>query len=131
MTELLGKIIPILIIKDATSAIELYKQALNAKVLEIHFDENNKNIVMHAAIQIGDSLVYIDDVQSNSIAGGNVLQAAKLCFYVENADELFNKAVSKGMQVEKPLENMHWGYRFGVVKDEYGIQWCFSSPLKK
>ncbi|WP_395461590.1 VOC family protein [Wolbachia endosymbiont (group A) of Therophilus tumidulus] len=73
MTELLGKIIPILIIKDATSAIELYKQALNAKVLEIHFDENNKNMVMHAAIQIGDSLVYIDDVQSNSIAGGNVL----------------------------------------------------------
>lgn len=37
---------------------------------------------------------------------GNVLQAAKLCVYVENADELFNKAVSKGMQVEKSLENM-------------------------
>ncbi|WP_353283769.1 VOC family protein [Wolbachia endosymbiont (group A) of Lypha dubia] len=128
MTELLGKIIPILI---ATSAIELYKQALNAKILEIHFDENNKNIVMHAAIQIGDSLIYIDDVQSNSIAGGNVLQTAKLCVYVENAEESFDKAINKGMKVEMPLGDMPWSYRFGVVKDEYGIQWCFSSPLKK
>ncbi|WP_255453498.1 hypothetical protein [Wolbachia endosymbiont of Atemnus politus] len=43
------------------------------------------------------------DVQSNSIAGGNVLQAAKLCVYVENSDESFDKAINKGMKVEMTL----------------------------
>lgn len=57
-----GKVIPMLTLKDAKSAIALYEKALDVKVLEINFDEKNENLVMHAEIQIQDSSVFINDV---------------------------------------------------------------------
>jgi len=43
----------------------------------------------------------------------------------EEADALFGK-LSKGGEVDMPMENTFWGSYFGMLTDPYGVQWMIS-----
>jgi PhnB protein len=46
---------------------------------------------------------------------------------VDEADRLFG-ALSRGGEVRMPLMDAPWGARFGMLTDQFGIQWminCF------
>jgi PhnB protein len=40
--------------------------------------------------------------------------------YVEDADEIFERAVGLGANIIIPLEDTFWGDRYGVVEDPFG-----------
>jgi PhnB protein len=48
---------------------------------------------------------------------------AGVMLYVENADAVYNKAVSEGAQVETAIADMFWGDRYGRVIDPFGHSW--------
>jgi len=52
---------------------------------------------------------------------------AGIMLYVENADTVFNQAVSAGAQVEAPLADMFWGDRYGKLKDPFGHSWSVAT----
>lgn len=43
--------------------------------------------------------------------------------YVENVDEVFDKAVAAGCTVKMPVTDMFWGDRYGMVQDPFGYGW--------
>lgn len=47
-------------------------------------------------------------------------------FYTKNVDAVVDRAVSLGAVLDRPVENMFWGNRCGVLKDPYGHLWCIS-----
>jgi PhnB protein len=56
---------------------------------------------------------------------GNKFSIALTCESVEDQDRLF-AALGKGGTATMPLHDTFWGARFGMLLDEFGIQWMFN-----
>ena len=116
--------------KDVARAIEFYKTALGAKErLRMPSPDGN---VMHAELQIGDSIIFLGgEYPEMSVAPDpNALPSSSLYLYVEDADSLFNQAVSAGCKPSMPVTTMFWGDRYGKVIDPFGHHWGISTHVE-
>jgi len=122
---------PHMIIKDATAAIEFYEKAFGAVKRGVLNAPDGK--LMHAEIQIGDSIIMIHDEfpQMNSlgpVSRGGVTMS--LMMYVVDADAAFDKAVKAGCTATMPLANQFWGDRYGKVTDPFGHEWAIATHIE-
>jgi uncharacterized glyoxalase superfamily protein PhnB len=117
---------PMMTLDDTRQAIDWYKKALGAKELFVSVGPENK--VMHAVIQIGDSLIMLHDSMEKSKGpkefGGS---PAGLWIYTPDCDGVFNRAVAAGATVGMPMTDMFWGDRFGFVTDPFGYGWAIAT----
>lgn len=119
---------PYLTLNDASRAIDFYKRAFGAQEIMRMAGPDGK--IGHAELKIGDSLIMLGDEASGSgtrspqALGGTT---GGIMLYVENADVVFNQAVSAGAQVEAPLADMFWGDRYGRLKDPFGHSWSIAT----
>lgn len=119
---------PYLTLHEASRAIEFYKRAFGAQEMNRMAGPDGK--VGHAEIKIGDSVIMLGDeapgsgTRSPQSLGGTT---GGIMLYVENADAVFNQAVSAGAQVEMPLADMFWGDRYGRLKDPFGHSWSIAT----
>ena len=113
--------------KDSKKAIEFYKNAFGAKVLDV-FPNLTGPGIMHATIQIGDSIVMMGDegpqCKSAETLGGSPIS---LFIYVPNVDAAFAQAVAAGGTVAMPVADMFWGDRAGSIKDPFGYSWMIAT----
>ena len=119
---------PYLTVNDAARAIDFYKKAFGAQ--EVVRMDGPGGKIAHAEIKIGDSMIMLADEMPGS--GSQSPQAlhgttSGVMLYVENADTVFNQAVSSGAQVEAPLADMFWGDRYGKLKDPFGHSWAVAT----
>ncbi len=110
---------PHLTVRDAAKAIEFYKQAFGAEVRGV-VHEGKK--VMHAALKIGDSMLMLNDEfpewgTLSPLSTGNADAGVAIHIYVEDVDNVFNRAVSAGATVKMPPMDQFWGDRYGQVVD--------------
>lgn len=122
---------PAIICKDANSAIEFYKKVFNAK--EVHRLAGPDGKIMHAGLQIGNStLMLCDENPSCNAKAPQTLGGSPvgIYVYVENVDEVFDRAVKAGGKVEMPLDNQFWGDRAGKFVDPYGHQWHIATHVE-
>ena len=119
-------ITPQLTLDNAAQAIDWYKKALGAE--EISRSEGPDGKIMHAELRFGNSRVMMNDVMMGNkgpqALGGS---PASLWLYVDNSDELFNRAVAAGAKVQVPLDNQFWGDRGGAVSDPAGYTWWIAT----
>lgn len=119
-------ITPSLTLDDAARTIDWYKAALGAEELGRSLGPDGK--VMHAELKIGDSRVMMNDVMMGARGpksyGGSPIS---LWVYVENSDQLFNRAVQAGAVVQVPIDDQFWGDRAGAVADPEGYTWWIST----
>jgi PhnB protein len=120
---------PHLVVKGASQAIEFYKKAFGAEEIARVPGPDGKSL-MHAAIKIGDSRLFLVDefpemgsLGPHSIGGTPV----SIHVYVEDVDTVFNQAVAAGAQVRMPLADMFWGDRYGLVTDPFGHSWSLAT----
>lgn len=120
-----GTVTPTLTVREAAKAIEFYKKAFDANEI-FRFSSPDGKTIMHAEIKIGNSIVMLNDefpqmnCSSPQTIGGT---ATMIHLYVEDADSVFNKAVSSGAKILMPLMDMFWGDRYGTVEDPFGHRW--------
>jgi uncharacterized glyoxalase superfamily protein PhnB len=50
-----------------------------------------------------------------------------LLLEVEDVDDLTRRAIFAGATVERPVEEMFWGERYGVLRDPFGHRWAICS----
>ena len=100
---------------DAVKTIDFCKKAFGAKERMRMAGPGGK--IMHAELQIGDSIVMLND------AFQEPPQPALLFLYVPDVDKTFAKAVKAGAKVLMPVQDMFWGDRFGRVEDPSGNRW--------
>lgn len=121
---------PSLTFKDSKKAVEFYKKAFDAKVLDL-FPSPTGQGIMHATIQIGDSILMMGDenpgCQSAETFGSS---PASLYVYVPNADAAFKQAVAAGGTVTMPVADMFWGDRAGNIKDPFGYSWMIATHTR-
>ena len=123
---------PTLTVRDAANAIEFYKKAFGAQEIN-RFPGLDGKSIMHAEIKIGDSRIMLNDEQpqmgalSPQSVGG---ASSGIFLYVENTDDVFNKAISAGAKSLMPPMDAFWGDRFGSIIDPFGHVWSIATRKK-
>jgi uncharacterized glyoxalase superfamily protein PhnB len=122
---------PHITVRDAKGALEFYKKALGAQVLNVSTMPDGK--VLHATMKIGDSMIMVNDEfpeMGGSPAPRGEASGTTLHIYVDNVDKLFSQATSAGASVKMPLMDQFWGDRYGIVMDPYGFKWSVATHVK-
>ena len=117
--------------KDSKKAIEFYKKAFGAKVLDLMPDPSGHR-TMHATMQIGSSIVMMGDEMpgaENRAKSAETLGSSpvSLYIYVPDADAAFKQAVAAGGTATMPVADMFWGDRAGQIKDPFGYMWMIGT----
>ena len=126
---------PHIMVRGADKAIDFYKKAFGAEEI-FRMPGPDGKTVMHAELKFGNStLMMCEEMPGMECSSTSPQTAGKatavLHMYVEDADAMYNRAVKAGAKQTMPLTDMFWGDRYGQVKDPYGLQWSFATPLKK
>lgn len=118
---------------NAREAIGFYEKVFHAENLgvitfgempsnpDFAFPEEAKDLVSHATIRVGESLIMFSDTFPGQPAQeGNLLT---ICVTFDNADkarQIFD-ALQDGGQVEMPLSETGFSPAYGVIKDKFGV----------
>jgi len=117
---------PSLTCKDASRAIDFYKDVFGAEELVRMPSPDGK--ISHAELKIGDSIIFLNDEMGPAATPG--APRIYLFVYVENADKVFTRAVAAGAQIDMALEDQFWGDRYGKVTDPFGHQWGIATHVE-
>jgi PhnB protein len=124
------RVTPCLTVQSAGKALEFYAAVFGAAE-RMRFPGPGGTIV-HAEIQIGDSVVIIadEDPQHGTKApppGGLPGSPAFLFIYVEDVDAVIAHAVELGATLLRPPEDQFYGDRDGYIVDPFGHGWTVAS----
>jgi uncharacterized glyoxalase superfamily protein PhnB len=114
---------PYVMTKDADQVLDFMKRALGAAE-RFRMDDGGGKI-MHAEVQIGDSVVMIAEATDK-------WQPMPACIhlYVEDCDAIFQRAVEAGAEVVQELADQFYGDRSGGVRDSGGNLWWITSHVE-
>ncbi len=119
---------PYLIVHDAATAIEFYKQAFGATERVRLADPTGK--VMHAELRIGNSPIMLADEfpdmgyrSPQSLDGSPV----SILLYVADVDEQFSRAIASGAKETMPVSDQFDGDRRGTLVDPFGHVWLLAT----
>jgi PhnB protein len=119
---------PYLIISGASDAIEFYQKAFGATELFRFPAPGGK--IGHAEIKIGDSPIMLaDEYPAMGYKGPQSLGGSPitLMIYVEDVDNVFNRAVNAGATVKEAVQDKFYGDRTGTLTDPFGHVWHIST----
>lgn len=131
--EGLHTIIPHLVVKGASEAIEFYQRAFGAEELSRMPmpGPDGQMKLGHAELQIGDSRLFLaDEFPEYGSTGPTGRSSVTIHLYVTDADAAFSRAVEAGATVRMPLTDMFWGDRYGVLVDPFGHDWSIAEHLE-
>jgi uncharacterized glyoxalase superfamily protein PhnB len=128
----LHTVTPHLICAGAAQAIEFYKKAFGAEEIVRLRGPDGK--LIHASVQIGDSVVMlVDEIPAMGCVGPIGLKGTPVTLHlqVEDADALQKRAVDAGATLLMPVQEMFWGDRYGAVEDPFGHRWSMAHHVRE
>ena len=118
---------PYLAVDDAAEALEYYKKAFGA--VELMRMAGPNDMVMHAEIKIGDSVVMCGDA-----GGPHPAMPAAFSLYVdtgEAVDATYKRALDNGAKSVVAPQNAFYGYRSATVQDPGGNRWTICAIVEQ
>lgn len=131
---------------NCKEALEFYRDCFDGEIIfmcdytEMPEDsgmkvaDDKKHLIMHSNFKFfGGELMaadYAENAGMPPIANESRIQLNLGFDSVEELEECFYKIERKG-SVVMPLADTFWGDRFGIIKDDFGIDWMFNCPLEK
>src|SRR6185295_558405 len=118
---------------NARQAMEFYKECLGGELFMMPFSEapgdfpkEAKDRIMHATLRNGAvALMASDAMPGMPFQQGTNFSISVIPESVEEEEKLFT-AVAKNGKITMPLQDTFWGAHFGMVTDQFGIQWMFN-----
>jgi uncharacterized glyoxalase superfamily protein PhnB len=130
MPDVLGGVVPYLVVDGATRASAFYQRAFGAREMFRH-PPDDKGRTMHIHLHLnGGSLMLCDAYPEH----GHPYQAAQgftLHMKVDGIDAWWDRAVAAGAEVVLPVQVMFWGDRYGQLRDPFGVMWSMGEPQSK
>ena len=117
-------ITPYLIVDGAEKLIEFIETVFDGEVVMKMPSENGK--IAHAEVKIGNSMLMLADSGEEWKPTQAMLHS-----YVENTDEVFQKALDAGATSIKEPADQFYGDRSSAVKDAFGNFWGISTHLEE
>lgn len=122
---------PYLVIKGAAEAIDHYIQVFEASEVMRLVGPDGR--IGHAELKIGDSRVMLADEhpEMDVLAPAEPGRAGvSILLYVENVDEVVDRAIEAGAQIERPLCDQFYGDRSATLIDPFGHMWTVATHIE-
>jgi PhnB protein len=122
---------PYLIVRGASDAIDFYTRAFGASEIMRFAAPDGK--IGHAELQIGGSRVMLADehpdrgYRSPQSWGGS---GTGIMLYLEDVDEVFNRALKAGAKALDPVKDQFYGDRSGTLLDPFGHWWTVATHVE-
>jgi PhnB protein len=135
MTPPVG-ISPHLVCSPAAAAIDFYVRAMGAEEIRRVPTEDGARLI-HAELRFGPTIVYLcDDFPEYCGGTSRTVKAIggvplTLHQYVPDVDAAVKRAADAGAEVIMPPADQFWGDRYAQVRDPFGYEWSFATPLRK
>jgi len=126
------EVYPYLRVHSTAEAIDFYARAFGAS--EIFRLTEPSGRIGHAEIKIGsNTLMLADEYPEHGIRGPRSLGGTtfSIHLHVANVDSAFQRAVSAGAAVIRPLKDQFYGERSGTVRDPFGHEWLLGGEIEK
>ena len=114
---------PYLTVSDLPKLLEFMTAAFGANVYEAIPDANGK--IRHAEVTIGDSRVMAGQAKDDSGT-----RPGALYLYVENTDEVFQRAMAAGAKSLMEPADQFYGDRNAGVEDPLGNYWWIATHVE-
>ncbi|WP_374359201.1 VOC family protein [Pseudoduganella danionis] len=127
----LHSVTPHLVCEGAADALAFYIKAFNAR--EIMRLPGKEGRLMHASIQIGDSVVMLaDDFPEYGGLGPKALKGSPVTLHlsVADVDAAYAQALAAGAQSRMEPADMFWGDRYAQVTDPFGHHWSLATHIR-
>lgn len=123
---------------NTRDAMTFYQQCLGAELslqsfADAKFDapKGAEQRIIHARLTKGSAILMASDTMPGMpYTPGNNFAVSIDCESIPEIETLF-KAFSEGGKVTMPLQDMFWNARFGMLTDQFGINWMFNCELPK
>jgi uncharacterized glyoxalase superfamily protein PhnB len=112
-------VMPYLMLEDATAFFDFTKAVFDAET--IHRTAHDKGMLQHGEIQIGGSTIMFSNSRDDWKPA-----TANMFVYVEDADEVYAKALANGAESVMPPADQEYGRSCGVT-DPFGNVWWITS----
>ena len=113
---------PYLVVPDADAEMHFLTTAFGAT--EVSCQRNGDGAVMHAELEIGDSLVMLGQASGEWKA-----LSAALYLWVPDVDATYARALDAGATSQSAPEDKPYGHRNAGVVDKNGITWWIGAPV--
>ncbi|HJZ31190.1 MAG TPA: VOC family protein [Hyphomicrobiaceae bacterium] len=125
--DVLGGIVPYLLLDGASKAAEFYGRAFGAREVFRH-PNDDKGRTMHIHLYINGGSLMLSDAYPEHGHPHKPAQGYTLHLKVDDVDSWWQRAVDAGAEVVLPLQKMFWGDRYGQLKDPFGVLWSMGQP---
>ncbi len=114
---------PYLMVDSIEKQIDFLQTVFNAVLKESL--KNGEGIIMHGEVKIGETVIMMGRGSKDfpSAQGMNYV-------YVNNADEVYNKALELGSSSVSPPTDQFYGLRDGGFRDPQGNTWFIAQFIK-
>lgn len=117
-------ITPYLIIPGAAQWIEFVKQAFGAEERLRVKRPGAQDVIMHAEVKMGDSIIELADAVPQYPA-----MPQTLLLRVTDPDAVYDRAIAAGASPIQPVADRDYGVRGGSLRDSCGNTWDISMPF--
>jgi PhnB protein len=114
------------------TAFKFYEQALGGKVVAMmryegtsamgHVPEHMRNRIIHARIQIGDTIIMGSDAPPERFSPPKGFALSLRTGTVAEAEKIFRTLAENG-QVSMPIGKTFFAASFGMLNDRFGVPW--------
>jgi PhnB protein len=128
-----GALAPYLMVNDGAGAIDFYRKAFGAEVIERYDFEGRLG---HATLSLNGAHLLISDeypeyfeftgTQAPTTLGGTTVTVT---LAVDDVDEVYDRAIAAGATVVRAPKDEFYG-RNGKLRDPYGHVWSVAGPVK-
>ncbi|MPZ62753.1 MAG: VOC family protein [Propionibacteriales bacterium] len=127
------RVTPSLVVQGAAKALQFYAEVFQATE-RMRFPGPGGTIA-HAEIEIGDSVLIVEDESPEMgtkapPAGGVDGTPSFLFVYVEDVDQVVERAVELGASLKRPPEDQFYGDRDGYIVDPFGHAWTIATHVE-
>ncbi len=121
---------PHLAIRLLKPAIEFYKKAFDAKVLQQW--DNEDGSVHVAEMEILGALFHLhEEVSRSAQLSPETVKSTTLLIglFTPDPDRFMKQAETAGGKISHPIQDYDYGYRQGTVVDPFGHQWLIQKKI--
>jgi PhnB protein len=123
---------------NCREAMTFYAKCLGGELLLMTFADmpgetpkELKDKIMHAKVSKGSHVLMASDADPRTpLQPGNNFSICIQCESLEEIERLYSALGEKGT-LTSPLQDTFWGARFGLLTDQFGIQWMFNFDTPK
>ncbi|MGI8527781.1 MAG: VOC family protein [Pseudolabrys sp.] len=118
-------------------ALNFYAKAIGAKTeMMMRFKDSpdtkmctpdNKEKIMHVCLKVGDTAIFASDGMNKGKPNFDGFSLSLNAKDEAEAEKLF-KALGEGGAVTMPLAETFFAKRFGMLKDQFGVNWMVLAP---